>query len=309
METDTKPFSGKCCSKCCELKNSDKFSSGKNICKECRNNKVKQLYENSILDFDEIQNCNCCKKDKCLKDFIKRRLLCKDCDNEKRRSRYNSNEEHRLKLIKIAGDFKHKKVIERRQKKIEEIGENNKKCNYCFKIKSQERFRHNRLKCKDCERDEPLDKFKRIIRSRIYTFLRKREKHSIEYLGVDALNYLKWISKINEKYTLENHGKEWHIDHVIPLSKFNLDDVNEQLIGFNWRNTMPLSVKENLSKNNRILPTQIEQHYRNLKEYHEENNIKMPEEFIDLFAKHLVDGDPLKSSLPLTLGNICEELG
>jgi hypothetical protein len=35
----------------------------------------------------------------------------------------------------------------------------------------------------------------------------------------------------------------------------------------------------------------------------------MPENFINLYAKHLDDGKPLKLSLPLAHGNICEDLG
>ena len=35
----------------------------------------------------------------------------------------------------------------------------------------------------------------------------------------------------------------------------------------------------------------------------------MPQEFIDLFAKHLVAGIPLELSLPPTYGNIRGELG
>jgi hypothetical protein len=35
----------------------------------------------------------------------------------------------------------------------------------------------------------------------------------------------------------------------------------------------------------------------------------MPQVFIDLFAKHLVDGKPLKQSLPLQFGNSLEDLG
>jgi len=49
---------------------------------------------------------------------------------------------------------------------------------------------------------------------------------------------------------------------------------------------MPLSVKENLSKNNKILQSQIQQHVSNLLEYHKKNNIEMPQKFIDLFATH-----------------------
>jgi hypothetical protein len=118
---------------------------------------------------------------------------------------------------------------------------------------------------------------------------------------------LKWILTNNPDYTFDNYGKEWHIDHVIPISKFNMYSDEEQLIAFNWRNTMPLSVTENLSKNNKIIKTQIEQHIVKLTEYHKNNNIEMPQVFIDLFAKHLVDGEPLKLSLPLINGNINEE--
>jgi hypothetical protein len=72
---------------------------------------------------------------------------------------------------------------------------------------------------------------------------------------------------------------------------------------------MPLSVRENLSKNNKIDTLQIEQHYNRLLEYHEDNTIEMPQVFIDLFAKYLVVGNPLKPSLPLTNGNVFEEHG
>jgi hypothetical protein len=70
---------------------------------------------------------------------------------------------------------------------------------------------------------------------------------------------------------------------------------------------MPLSPKENLSKNSKILVPQIEQHYKKLLDYHKENDMEIPQEFIDLFAKYLVAGNPLEPLLPLTYGNACEE--
>jgi hypothetical protein len=199
----------------------------------------------------------------------------------------------------MASNFKHDKVIERQKIKNEEqekIGLENKKCKYCNEIKNKDRFRFNRLKCRDCERDEPVEKFKRYIRTRIYNSLRNKNKskHSVDYLGCSSDDYLKWIFSYNNNCSLENHGKEWHIDHVIPISKFNLDNEEEQLIAFNWRNTMPLSCKENLSKNNKIIKEQIENHYKKLIEYHLENKLDLPQVFIDLFAKHLVAGSPLE---------------
>ena len=55
---------------------------------------------------------------------------------------------------------------------------------------------------------------------------------------------------------------------------------------------MPLSCKENLSKNNKIFKSQIEQHLKNLVDYHKKNNIVLPQIYIDLFAKHLDAGSP-----------------
>ena len=307
MVTDTKP-NERCCSKCGEIKNEDKFIKKRNICKVCRNKKSKEKYTQLIVNEIE-KECQKCKVTKTSSSFIKSRNLCKDCNNEKRRIKYQTDEEYRLKMIKAASESKHEKVLQRKKIKLEEIGEGNKNCNYCYQIKSIEDFRHNRLKCKICERDDPDEKFKRYIRTRIYICLKNKTKHTIEYLGCNYDEYLQWILFDNDKFTLENYGKEWHIDHVLPISKFNIDNSEEQLIAFNWRNTTPLSVKDNLSKNNKILQPQIEQHYKKLIKYHKKNNIEMPQDFVCLFAKHLVAGNPLESSLPLTLGNICEELG
>jgi hypothetical protein len=81
------------------------------------------------------------------------------------------------------------------------------------------------------------------------------------------------------------------------------------MLAFNWRNTMPLSSKENLAKNNKIIIEQIENHIDKLKIYHNKKNIILPQIYIDLFAKYLVAGSSLEPLLPLTIGNMCEELG
>jgi hypothetical protein len=258
--------------------------------------------------------CSLCKENKDIDDFYKNRSICKICNNNNRRLRYKNNEEHRKKLIKMASDFKHEKVIEKQKIKEEEqkrIGLENKQCKYCNVIKCNNRFRHNRLKCRDCERDEPSEKFKRYIRTRIYNCLRNKNKNnsSLDYLGCSSDDYFKWIFNYNNNCVLENHGKVWHVDHVIPISKFDLNNQEEQLLAFNWRNTMPLSCKENLSKNNKIITEQIDLHYKKLLYYHIKEKLEMPQVFINLFARYLDAGNPLELSLPLTFGNISEELG
>ena len=306
--TDTKLLE-KCCSKCGIKKFENLFIPKRNICKECRNTTSREKYSLLTINNEIEQKCNCCENTKAITLFVKNRKICIDCNNNKRRSKYNTNEEHRIQIIQKANDFKKKKNIEKNKLKEFEIGIGNTKCNYCQKIKPTEQFRHNRLKCKTCERDEPTSKIIRNVRSRILSSIKNKSKHTIEYLGCNCNDYLRWILKNDNFYTMDNYGKEWHIDHVVPISKFNILNENEQLVAFNWRNTMPLSVKENLSKNNKILQPQIEQHYKKLLEYHNENKLDLPQVFIDLFAKHLVAGSSLEPSLPPLNGNILRELG
>jgi len=306
MVVDTKPVS-KTCSRCKLEKDAEKFIKKRNICKECMNSSRKNKYHTPIVEAEK--ECTSCKKTKPSQMFLKNRPLCNTCNNEKRRDKYKTDEAHRQKLIETATIFKQVKSEERRKIKEKEIGKDNKKCSKCSTIKPIDMFRHNRLKCKICERDEPIEKLKRAIRRRIWdAFNSKKDKHTIEYIGCDSPTYLQWILNYNTDYTIENRDK-WHIDHVIPLSHFNLENPHEQLIAFNWRNTMPLSAKENLAKNNRINISQVEQHYYHLLEHHKDNNIEMPQVFIELFAKHLVAGSSLEPSLPLAYGNICKELG
>lgn len=284
--TETK-LTYKTCSKCFEIKIEEMFIKQRNICKTCRNEKSREKYNNVTVINELEQTCNNCDEVKLISCFHKGRKICCDCINKKRREKYDNDEDHRKKLIQNASIFKHNKVVEKQKLKEEQIGKDNKKCNYCENIKHKSCFRYNRLKCRTCERDEPIDKLKRLIRSRIYIALRNKNKKTNEYLGCTSAEYLSWILSVNKDYTLENRGNVWHIDHVIPLSLFNLDDEDEQLIAFNWRNTTPLLAKENLSKNNKIIKEQIEKHYKKLIEYHIENKLDLPQVFIDLFAKHL----------------------
>ena len=256
------------------------------------------------------KTCSKCGITKLFDNFLKNTNICKDCNNLKRRLKYKTDQEYRKKSIENAIYFKKKKQNLVREQKENEIGINNKKCKHCNIIKDKSLFRHNRLKCRNCERDDPVDKFKRYVRTRIYNcLLRNKNKNTIVYLGCNTDAYLKWITSYSESFTLKNYGKIWHIDHVIPISKFNLKNEEEQLLAFNWRNTMPLLAKENLSKNCKILRPQIEQHLQKLVDYHKKQNLVMPQNFSDLFARYLDAGNPLELSLPPINGNISGELG
>jgi len=245
-----------------------------------------------------VKICRVCKTEKQIEQFLKGRNICSCCNNEQRRNKYRNDEELRRKLIDNAILTKQKKSQAKKEqllKEQEEIGWNNMECRYCFEIKPKDRFRHNRKKCRDCEREDPKEKFKRYVRTRIYNCLLHRKKRShIEYLGCSTDDYINWISNYNSEYSLDNYGTVWHIDHVIPISKFNLESEEEQLQAFHWINTMPLSSKENLQKNNRIDRQQIYDHLQHVLKYHESNNLEFPNKFANLFATYLDAGTPLE---------------
>jgi hypothetical protein len=57
----------------------------------------------------------------------------------------------------------------------------------------------------------------------------------------------------DDKMTLENYGSYWGVDHIVPLSFFDLTIKENQFKAFNFRNTRPLENIENISKNNRSI--------------------------------------------------------
>lgn len=293
MDADTQPINDNLntCSRCSEVKSIDLFIKKRNICKKCNNirNQVKYSKPNEI---GGSKVCNTCSVSKDISEFIKNRNICKTCNNNKRRTKYADDDDHRKKLISHSTEYKHNKVLDRQLKEqlnAEIIGLQNKKCKYCYEIKSTDRFRFNRLRCRDCERDDPIGKFIRYVRTRIYAGLKQNKtERTIKYLGCTNNDYYDWIMTYNENYNLENYGIVWHIDHVIPISKFNIEDEYEQSLAFNWRNTMPLSGEENLKKGSKIINLQIANHMEKLQEYHENKNIELPEKYIELFARHLV---------------------
>ena len=69
--------------------------------------------------------------------------------------------------------------------------------------------------------------------------------------------------KNNEKMSWENYGK-WHIDHIRPISKFNLLIKTEQFKACNYKNLQPLWAEDNIEKSDSINLIKADSKYSNV---------------------------------------------
>lgn len=53
-----------------------------------------------------------------------------------------------------------------------------------------------------------------------------------------------------------NHGKEWEIDHIMPLAKFNLSDQHHRRMATKYTNLQPLWKADNQQKSDAIMDHQ-----------------------------------------------------
>jgi hypothetical protein len=95
------------------------------------------------------------------------------------------------------------------------------------------------------------------LRARIRNVLREKHitkiNHLKDLIGIPICEFKTYLeSKFTEGMNWENYGK-WHIDHKIPLSKFNLSDIEEQKKACFFTNLQPLWASDNCSKKDKIL--------------------------------------------------------
>jgi hypothetical protein len=116
---------------------------------------------------------------------------------------------------------------------------------------------HNVYTKDRCKKDSKF-KLMRTIRARVNSAIFNKCTRSIKYAGCDIVLFKKWIEfQFEPQMNWDNHGSYWHIDHVVPVSAFNITNRYEQFLCFNWKNTQPLVKEENISKSDKILGNHI----------------------------------------------------
>jgi hypothetical protein len=127
---------------------------------------------------------------------------------------------------------------------------------------SNNRKRSNEIKKRHEQNAGPVSRLAKSIRSRITSAVRmgnfKKTGKTAELLGCDWPTFKAHLeSNFSQGMDWSNYGvwheseKRWNMDHVIPLASA---ETNEELMRlFHYTNTMPMWVKENLSKSD-LLP-------------------------------------------------------
>ena len=197
---------------------------------KCKNGHIDKRYVNTNICYE-------CKRQAIRRDYKKH----SDRINECNKKSYN-------KTSKILHN-----------KRCREWSNKNKKKNLEIKKKYRENNRDKiRIYGKGYMKRKRLDPFYRLSRN-----LSKAIWENLKSVEVnkDKLSFSKFVSwtmeelikhleaKFEEDMSWENYGKFWHLDHIKPLSWFNLETEFQDAWDIN--NLQPMKSFENLSKNNR----------------------------------------------------------
>lgn len=220
----------KLCNKCGKIKEMEEFGLDKNSpdgrryeCKKCRSLHEEHLYHKSK---DRYQ-----KRIKEYKD--KNREKVRACgrkyyqDNKQKYSDYKRDNIDRVRIWAARHRDKFKKKYPDYYKEY-----------FCKRRKIDYTFR---ITCN--------------LRARLNSALHGRNKsnRTKEIIGCPIGNLMRHLeSKFLPGMSWDNYG-EWHIDHIIPCSTFDLSNEEEQKKCFNFSNLQPLWATDNLRKGNKVI--------------------------------------------------------
>lgn len=160
---------------------------------------------------------------------------------------YVENKEDRDVQAKIYRES-HKDEIYEQRKGYRE------KNKYRIKQKMKDYLPIRKQRIKDRRKTDLDFQLSEVLRSKIHKMIRGQETSYMDLIGLSHDHFRNWIEfQFTPEMSWENMGTYWHIDHVLPLSRFDFSQEKDKLVGFGWTNLQPLEAKENQSKSNKIL--------------------------------------------------------
>lgn len=206
--------------------------------KVCLNKKCEQTNPQNFKSFHKNRTtidgfhkwCKFCRKQESL-DYVTK--------NKEKIKEYIISNKEKIKVIQRNYREKHKDTLDAKSKKWKE---NNKD-----KHRQNQREYFNKRKKLDIN-----FKLSSRLRTRLWNALKNNQKigSAIKDLGCTLTELKKYLqNKFQFGMNWENYG-EWHIDHIKPLSLFNLTNREEFLKACHYTNLQPLWARDNLIKGN-----------------------------------------------------------
>lgn len=91
--------------------------------------------------------------------------------------------------------------------------------------------------------------------------IKNSTKSKNKYLSCSGEYARRWLEfQFSENMNWDNYGKVWEIDHVIPVSSFDMENEEDVKECFHWTNIQPLTQEQNLEKSNNINEEAITSH-------------------------------------------------
>jgi hypothetical protein len=172
-------------------------------------------------------------------------------EKEKRRKKkedYLKSEDYQLFLLKSKEKERltKKRYRDKNRKKINEQARIAPK-----KEISPEKKKQYKKKQYEKLKQDPVKKYIQYLRGRMSRCLKEKGSFSVRSLFVCTnLEFKEHLSSLfKDGMTWDNYGRSgWHIDHIRPLSSFDLSNKEELIEAFSLKNLQPLWGSENCSK-------------------------------------------------------------
>lgn len=207
-----------------------------------------------------MKKCSKCKTKRKLKEFHPKKTSkdgfasqCKQCLREKAKERYLQNRDKHLKSFKEYR-IKNKEALNKYDRDRWETRKKERKKNKAKITEYRREYEKNR------RATDPVWRLKKNLRCLLWRFIYKTKENRssksmtkmVEITGATSKEVRIFIeSKFVKGMTWNNYGKNpnnWQIDHIIPLSKFDLTKEEELKKAFHYTNMQPLWSTDNMKK-------------------------------------------------------------
>ena len=95
----------------------------------------------------------------------------------------------------------------------------------------------------------------------------------MNYIGCNIQFLREWFEfNFTDEMSWGNYGSFWSIDHIIPVSKFDLIDETQKNKCWNWTNLVPVPVNYNSSKKQNIDLNQVKNIIEKIEKFKEEGS-------------------------------------